>query len=61
MGDIFAAIVIGCVVGLAALGVSTMMMDFRHFDDVVRQCKEQGYIQDKTTRVLCVVETKEGK
>lgn len=61
MGYIFAAIVIGCVVVLAALGVSTMMMDFRHFDETVKHCEERGYIQNKTTRVLCSVEKKEGK
>lgn len=61
MGDILGVVAAVCIAGFAGVGVTAMVLDVRHFDDVVRQCREQGYIQDKTTRVLCVVETKEGK
>ena len=44
------------VVALAVVGAFTVFGDFRHFDAVKAQCVKQGYIQDKTTRILCSVE-----
>lgn len=39
-----------------AMIISTPSPDKREFDDIVKQCKEMGYIQDKVTRITCSVE-----
>lgn len=57
MEDIFVII----FAGFAAVGMTATMLDLRHFDTIVKECKEQGYVQDDTTRVLCVVQKKEAK
>ena len=41
---------------LAIFGVVFLVMDFRHFSDVVKQCEKQGFIQNNTTRIQCRVE-----
>lgn len=43
---------------LAVCGVVFIFTDNRQFRDIEAQCKQQGYIQDKTTRILCSVEEK---
>ena len=30
--------------------------DKREFGDIVKQCQEMGYIQDKVTRITCSIE-----
>lgn len=53
--DNMVGIVVVVVVGsiLAAIGVTHIAMDFRHFDEIEKQCKDQGYIQNKTVRIKC--------
>lgn len=46
------------VVALAIFGINSLVTDTRHFSAVEAQCKQQGYIQNKTTRILCSVEEK---
>ena len=53
--------VIVCVfvtVCLAVCGVVFIFTDTRHFNAIEAQCKQQGYIQNETTRILCSVEEK---
>jgi hypothetical protein len=57
MDDMFFPVVVMVLVGvLATFGVMYLAMDFRHYNEVVKQCNEQGYIQNKTTRIKCAVE-----
>jgi hypothetical protein len=58
MDDIFGMIILAALVTLSAFGSVYLAMDFRHFSEVERQCKEQGYIQNQTTRILCSIEAK---
>ena len=56
--DMFGAIVV--IIGvtiLSMLGIAHLVMDFRHFDVIEKQCKEQGYIQNETVRIKCQKET----
>lgn len=56
--DMFGAIVvIVAVTILSVIGATHLIMDFRHFDMIEKQCKEQGYIQNKTVRIKCQKET----
>lgn len=41
---------------LAMAGVAHMVGDYRHFDQIVRDCKERGFIQNENIRMKCVVE-----
>jgi len=41
---------------LAGLGVSSLVMDLRHYPQIVKQCEERGFIQNENVRVLCSVE-----
>lgn len=38
---------------LAVIGAGHLVMDFRHFDAIAKQCEEQGHIQNKTVRIKC--------
>ena len=58
MDDIFGIIVFVALVTLATFGGVHLAMDFRHFSEVEKQCKAQGYIQNQTTRILCSIEVK---
>jgi hypothetical protein len=58
MDDIFGIIFFVALLVLSAFGTTHLTMDFRHFSDVENQCKEQGYIQNRTTRILCSIEVK---
>jgi len=44
------------VVVLAAGGVVHLALDFRHYSELYKQCKEQGFVQNQTTRITCKVE-----
>ena len=58
MDNMFGAVVVlVAVVILAVIGAGHLVMDFRHFDRITKQCKEQGYIQNKTVRIKCQKET----
>lgn len=54
MDDMFGVVVV-IVAGfiLSAIGAGHLVMDFRHFDEITKQCEEQGYIQNKTVRIKC--------
>jgi hypothetical protein len=38
------------------MGVLFVFSDFRHFENILINCKEKGYIQNKSTRILCMVD-----
>ena len=40
----------------AVLGITFVSADFRYYGDIYKQCKEQSFIQNKTTRITCKVE-----
>lgn len=42
---------------LAVFGSLFLTMDFRHYNKIHNQCKEQGFIQNRTTRITCKVES----
>ena len=54
--DIFTISVFIGFMTLAVFGAMFLVMDFRHFSDVAKQCDKQGYIQNETTRIQCRVE-----
>jgi len=58
MDGFFGIIVFVALVTLATFGGIHLTMDFRHFLEVEKQCKAQGYIQNQTTRILCSIEVK---
>jgi hypothetical protein len=58
MDDIFGIIVLVTLFVLSVFGVTHLAMDFRDFSEMESQCRAQGYIQDKTTRILCSIEGK---
>jgi len=41
---------------LAVVGGIHLAMDFRHYNELYKQCQEQGFIQNETTRITCKVE-----
>lgn len=45
-----------CITCFAIVGVLHSLRDYRHFSAIVQECKENGRIQNKTTRVICSVE-----
>ena len=49
-------IILFIIIMLAVGGAVHLSSDFRHFDEVVKQCKKQGFIQNQTTRITCKVE-----
>lgn len=52
--DMFSTILTIVVVTILAMfGIAHLVMDFRHFDIIEKQCKEQGYIQNRTVRIKC--------
>jgi hypothetical protein len=56
MDEFMSILVMVLVLWLAGFGVVFLSMDFRHYNEVARQCNEQGFIQNKTTRIKCAVE-----
>ena len=55
-GPSFIIIILLAVTALAAFGGISLFTDNRQFRDIESQCKQQGYIQNKTTRIMCKVE-----
>jgi hypothetical protein len=49
------------IVALAVFGIISLVTDNRYFKDIESQCKQQGYIQNKTTRIMCKVEERNEK
>lgn len=56
--DIAKVVIITITAALSCIGAGTLIFDYRNFDTITEQCKAQGYIQDKTTRIHCIVEDK---
>lgn len=57
MDDMFFPVVFFITIGvLAVFGGVHIVMDFRHFNQIVAQCEKQGYIQNDTVRVMCTKE-----
>jgi len=56
MDEFFAAIVVAIVTGLCVFGIIFLVADVRPFDGIVKQCKEQGHIQNDKVRVMCSME-----
>lgn len=46
---VFVAVISFCI----GSPISHYFKDERAFDEIVEQCTKQGYIQDKTTRIIC--------
>lgn len=61
MEEVFTIVVILCVFILAVFGVTLLAGDYRLFDNIVKQCETQGYIQNQTIRLTCTKEVKDGK
>ncbi len=51
---VFLIAFITCI--LIPVGMWMLVEDYRHFSTITNQCKTQGYIQSKTTRIKCEVE-----
>ena len=58
MNDWGSVVVITLGLVLATVGTGGLIGDYRHFDTLTEQCKTQGYIQNKTTRIVCSIEEK---
>ena len=56
MDDFFGYVVIFIVFCLSLVGTTTLATDTRSFSTLIEQCRTQGFIQDKTTRIICSVE-----
>lgn len=52
------AMLVVCVVALAIVLTFFLTSDFRHFNRIVKQCDENGFIQNETIRVICHREEK---
>ena len=53
----WAAIILATIVGgLAIVGSTVLIDDYRKFDAVKEQCEKYGHIQNETTRITCAVE-----
>lgn len=61
-GDNFLGVQIILLVGcLMVVGVAHLVGDYRHFDQITRDCKERGFIQNDMIRLNCSVEGVEAK
>ena len=60
-GAITVFIFVVILASLSAVGIISLVTDSRHFSDIEAQCKQQGYIQNKTTRIMCKVEERNEK
>lgn len=54
--DILGMLLVLALFGLAGLGGLSLVMDLRHYPQIVKQCEERGFIQNENIRVLCSVE-----
>jgi hypothetical protein len=58
LGRIIGAVLIGTLVGFAVYGMGCAFTDMRDFKNIAKECEERGYIQDATSRFICVKEKK---
>ena len=57
--DDFLVILVGTIVlAFALIGVAHLVSDYRLFDSIKEQCEKQGYVQNQTVRINCVIEKK---
>lgn len=49
------------IIGMVCIAISVIFIsnDYRHFDQVVKQCTDRGYIQNNNVRIMCKPESKE--
>jgi len=59
MDDITSGLGMALFLVLSTIGAVFIVEDFRNFDIITEQCKTQGYIQNKTTRIVCSIEEKQ--
>jgi len=59
MDDITGGLGMALFLVLSTIGAVFIVEDFRNFDIITEQCKTQGYIQNKTTRIVCSIEEKQ--
>jgi len=58
MDEILGLLAAAVFLVLTISGGVFLVSDVRHFQRVVADCKEQGYIQNEKIRVLCSIEEK---
>jgi len=58
MDELIAIILISWLVFTSTCTLQFGVTDYRKFSDITEQCNKQGFIQDKTTRIICKEETK---
>jgi hypothetical protein len=58
MDDVLGGLFISVATGFAVVGIFFTFGDVRTFDDIIKDCKEQGYVQNNKARVLCSIEVK---
>jgi len=56
MDDVFKSIVFVVEAVLIILGAIFVCTDHRHFEIIKKHCETQGYIQNETVRIFCIVE-----
>ena len=59
--DFLGLMIIFIVCVLMTVGVAHLVGDYRHFDQITRDCKERGFIQNEVIRLNCSVEGVEAK
>ena len=58
MEDVGAMILLAWFSIATAITIQFVVVDYRDFDRVVKQCEKQGFIQDKAQRISCSLEKK---
>jgi len=56
MDDVFAYILVVWVALSAMVTINFAVSDYREFDNIAKACQTTGYIQNKTTRIICALE-----
>lgn len=56
MDELLAIILVTWFVAATVVSTQFAIVDYRDFDNIVKQCEKQGFIQDKTIRIACTVE-----
>lgn len=56
MDEVLGIILVVWFVIATTFTIQFAIVDYRDFSKIVNQCEKQGFIQDKTIRVLCGVD-----
>jgi len=56
MDEVLWAIMVAWFVVATTFTIQFAIVDYRDFSKIVNQCEKQGFIQDKTIRIMCSVE-----